>query len=362
MSTDTQNSAPVSAEPVAVPDAILLMAQRIAADDFEHCTSDPIFTVEKRNLITGLDLDYTDNIGWFCEGEQIDDEDAAVLEAAYQESGNVPDNYTRTGIEETWEHFATYVTLEAAREFVSKKGDQYRVYVDSGCRNHEWKALRAFLLQIAANPVLAAPVAAQAQQSAISADWRFVEARECSSCGHVGINDSSSDNAACSECDWIGPMPETDRCQGCERESVMTAACPKCGDRYNLLASSTTQAPAQQPVSGADRLSIELRGIAEAASTRPIAVAGFIAAAGHCENCDAAKGHVEGNADTERLNLLQDNYWDLRCISVRSGGDDADVDWIVIGHHMAKPHERVIGRAFKDDPRAAIDAARKEQA
>lgn len=161
MSTDTQNNAPVSAEPVAVPDAILLMAQRIAADDFEHCTSDPIFTVEKRNLITGLDLDYTDNIGWFCEGEQIDDEDAAVLEAAYQESRNVPDNYTRTGIEETWEHFATYVTLEAAREFVSKKGDQYRVYVDSGCRNHEWKALRAFLLQIAAKPVLAAPVAAQ---------------------------------------------------------------------------------------------------------------------------------------------------------------------------------------------------------
>lgn len=161
MSTDTQDSAPVGVKPVAVPDAILLMARRIAADNFEHCTSDPIFTVEKRNLIAGLDLDYTDNIGWFCEGEQVDDEDAAALEAAYQESGNVPDNYTRTGIEETWEHFATYVTLEAAREFVNKKGDRYRVYVDSGCRNHEWKALRAFLLQIAANPILAAPVAAQ---------------------------------------------------------------------------------------------------------------------------------------------------------------------------------------------------------
>lgn len=145
-------------EPVAVgqqavaqvPDAIRLMAQRIAADDFKHCTSDPIFTVEKRNLIIGLDLDYDCQVGWFHDGDQVTGDEAAALEAAYQESGSEPDDFTRTGIAESWEHHASYLTKEAAEAFVQAKGDAYRVYVDSGCRNHEWKALRAFLLQIAA--------------------------------------------------------------------------------------------------------------------------------------------------------------------------------------------------------------------
>lgn len=139
------------AMPTVVPDAIRLMAQRIAADKFEHCTADPIFTVMKRRLITGLDLDYDCEVGWFYDGEQITGDDAAALEAEYQEEFKVPSNYTRTGIAEEWEHHATYVTMESAQAFVKAKGDQYRVYVDSGCRNHEWQALRAFLLAIAAS-------------------------------------------------------------------------------------------------------------------------------------------------------------------------------------------------------------------
>lgn len=163
-------SAPVAGEAtklVVVPDAIRLMAQRIAADDFEHCTADPIFTVQRRDQITGLDLDYDCEVGWFHDGDQITGDKAAALEAAYQESCTVPDDYTRTGIAETWDHFATYVTMEAAQEFVAKKGPKYRVYVDSGCRNHEWKALRALLLQIAdASYLLAAP---QADKDAVMA-------------------------------------------------------------------------------------------------------------------------------------------------------------------------------------------------
>lgn len=61
--------------------------------------------------------------------------------------------------------------------------------------------------------------------------------------------------------------------------------------------------------------------------------------------------------DAERLNALRDNSWDLRCISVPTGAGDADIDWVFIEHHMAKPHEREIAQAFTDDPRAAIDTA-----
>lgn len=61
--------------------------------------------------------------------------------------------------------------------------------------------------------------------------------------------------------------------------------------------------------------------------------------------------------DSERLDLLRDNSWDLRCFEIHTGGGDADVGWRVIGHWQAKPNERTVGEVFKDDPRAAIDDA-----
>lgn len=64
--------------------------------------------------------------------------------------------------------------------------------------------------------------------------------------------------------------------------------------------------------------------------------------------------------DAARLNWLQENSCDLRCIGVPTGGDDYDINWIVIEHHQATPHEREIGRSYTDDPRVAIDAARKQ--
>lgn len=134
---------------VEIPAAIIEMAQRIAADKFEHCTADPIFMVEKRRLLSGLDTDYTENIGWFNDGERVDAEESAQLEAAYEETGEVPQDYVRTGIAEEWEHHATYITQEGAQAFVDAKGEDFRVYVDSGYRNKEWRDLRAFLLGLA---------------------------------------------------------------------------------------------------------------------------------------------------------------------------------------------------------------------
>ncbi|NYT67929.1 hypothetical protein [Pusillimonas noertemannii] len=134
----------------AIPANIRLMAERIAADTFEHCTADPIFTVQKKRIVTGLDTDCTDNIGWFDtdSGDLVEGDEAADLEARYDDTGDEPEGYVRTGYFEEWEHYATYITMESAQEFAKAKGENCRVYVDSGYRNHEWKALRAFLLSI----------------------------------------------------------------------------------------------------------------------------------------------------------------------------------------------------------------------
>ena len=61
--------------------------------------------------------------------------------------------------------------------------------------------------------------------------------------------------------------------------------------------------------------------------------------------------------DTKRLNWLRKEACDLRCINVPTSGDDCDVRWVVIQHHMSEPYEREIGRSFTDDPRDAIDHA-----
>ena len=62
--------------------------------------------------------------------------------------------------------------------------------------------------------------------------------------------------------------------------------------------------------------------------------------------------------DIARLNWLRDESCDLRCIDIPTGAGDSEVRWVVVQHHMSKPHEREIGRSHSEDPREAIDAAR----
>lgn len=59
--------------------------------------------------------------------------------------------------------------------------------------------------------------------------------------------------------------------------------------------------------------------------------------------------------EIEVLEWLQDTCCDLRCVDIPTGGDDADVGWIVIEHHMAEPKERTIG--YGNTPLEAINDA-----
>lgn len=70
--------------------------------------------------------------------------------------------------------------------------------------------------------------------------------------------------------------------------------------------------------------------------------------------------HKKVATDTDLLDALASNSWDLRCVSVPTGGDDYDIDWLVIEHHQAHPHERTIAQAYRDDPREAIRRAMRE--
>lgn len=74
----------------------------------------------------------------------------------------------------------------------------------------------------------------------------YVECRECTDCGHVGINDAHPTDATCAMCDWSGPSPVEDQCPDCGKENAMGAACPKCSGRYRILAETHVAAPIAQ--------------------------------------------------------------------------------------------------------------------
>jgi hypothetical protein len=59
--------------------------------------------------------------------------------------------------------------------------------------------------------------------------------------------------------------------------------------------------------------------------------------------------------DKARLDYLQNEYRDLRCFPVPTGGDDADIGWRLVGHWQAEPQERTVAEVFHDNLRDAID-------
>ncbi|MGB1390822.1 MAG: hypothetical protein ACPG61_18260 [Paracoccaceae bacterium] len=63
------------------------------------------------------------------------------------------------------------------------------------------------------------------------------------------------------------------------------------------------------------------------------------------------------DSDTELLNAIANNYWDLKCIDVPTGMGDADIDWIVVEHHMGEKGDVIVAQAYEDDPRQAIRLA-----
>ena len=88
---------------------------------------------------------------------------------------------------------------------------------------------------------------APAQGQQVGQEPVYVECRECAGCGHVGINDSLETHSACDRCAWIGRSPAEDKCPGCAYENTMSAACPKCGCIYRLLADAEITTPQPAP-------------------------------------------------------------------------------------------------------------------
>lgn len=141
----------------------------------EHCTADALFIVQKKMIVSGIDLDYCDNRMVYCDDsswfspqeywDDLDDEgkesinslaiefaDSEFLELKLYDQWSLLDdldNHFVTGYEERWEYVNSHFTKDAAEAFIARKKHDYkglRIYVDSQYYAWEFNEIKNAIL------------------------------------------------------------------------------------------------------------------------------------------------------------------------------------------------------------------------
>lgn len=142
--------------PVLAPEALVPMREigrRLHAQD-NRITDQPLFIVQRKRRVTGLDPNYTDSVVWLSadEGVEADAEEAGRLEAKYQETLEEPEDWIRTGFRDEWVYVTGCFTEQGCKDYLAANGHnlgETRIYADGSYRNGEYRAVRDFLMAIA---------------------------------------------------------------------------------------------------------------------------------------------------------------------------------------------------------------------
>jgi hypothetical protein len=120
-----------------------------------RATAHPIFVVQQKRRITGLDPKWGGDVVWIneYESEECGAEESAALEQAWDEGfGEEPDGRTRTSFIDVWEFVTCCFTEQAAANYIKENAhnlNEPRIYVESAHRNQEWIAVRHHLKGLA---------------------------------------------------------------------------------------------------------------------------------------------------------------------------------------------------------------------
>lgn len=131
-------------------EAARLMGQKLRTQD-NRITRDPIFFVQGRLRIYGLDPKFSEGHVWmnFEEEREADADEVAELEAAVAPPW--APKWSKVGFYDVWENLQPFFTEDGAREYLRGAHTHhhhaaFRIYVDSAHRNPEWRAVRGLLL------------------------------------------------------------------------------------------------------------------------------------------------------------------------------------------------------------------------
>ena len=139
---------------------------RLLRTQDNRATDAPIFLVEEKRRVYGFDPAYADKdeIDWIdSEGDEADAEEHARLEAEYQETGEEPDDWTRTAYQDEWHFVTACFTEKGCLDYIARNGHNHRgelrTYAAGSHRNEEWRTIRSFLLSLGEQkPAAATPI------------------------------------------------------------------------------------------------------------------------------------------------------------------------------------------------------------
>lgn len=151
---EDSSSAPAAA--LGLPQEIAAIAARLHTQD-NRITQDPLFAVQQKRRVYGVDSDYCDNSERVLDGETFSPEDDDV----------VPAGARRVGYIDKWEFVTGCFTEQGCKDYIAINGHNLhepRIYAYGSYRNDEFIALRKWLMSLVPAPQ-ALPAAAAGSQA-----------------------------------------------------------------------------------------------------------------------------------------------------------------------------------------------------
>ena len=140
-------------EIIEAADALEAGAKRIGqliATQNNRATDQPLFAVQQKRIIGGMDEDYTDKYSWVRDGEEVTDGDEiAEIEAHCEEHFTPPDGCAKVGYIEIWEFVTACFTEQGCKDYIQRDGhnlNEPRIYAYGSYRNAEFQFVRNLLL------------------------------------------------------------------------------------------------------------------------------------------------------------------------------------------------------------------------
>lgn len=146
MSYDSYNMPIEQAKEIALRTGQLLLTQD------GRCTMEPMFCVQGRRRIFGMDTKWTDNYVWINTEEDTHECEAPA-------DGEETDHIQKSGYVDVWETLMVALTEEGCKEHLRLNGHNYRhfeevrIYVESFRRCPEMIAIRCLLMNMAKEKV-----------------------------------------------------------------------------------------------------------------------------------------------------------------------------------------------------------------
>lgn len=133
----------------ALAEAVIEMEKVLRAQD-NRATAEPIFYVQQKRRVYGLDIDRFDaQHVWVREDErdiEADEEQSKALDDKHEEVyEDVIDGWERIGYADHWENVQPFFTGAGAERYIAENRHNLnapRIYVASAYRNAEWIAAR----------------------------------------------------------------------------------------------------------------------------------------------------------------------------------------------------------------------------